>query len=302
MRWLAGITLGLLLLFQAGNCYAGDISLAWDPNSETDLGGYKIYYKIGSSGPPYNGTGATEGSSPINVGNITEFTVRDLMNGIEYFFVATAYDTEVPSLESGYSNEVLAVPEGSSDTTPPGITTGFEIDDIQFIQIPEPEPVLETLVSGPGDIWDAAYDPTWVYQQVSGDFDVSIKLTADDINVPWEMAGILFETGPETDTVLLCLQASNSYGLHFQRRDTVNNNSVTFDTDGNGVSPCWLRMKRIGEVFTCYYATSEGHWIEILVSSGALSSSVDGILGVVALHPDGDQFTVYFERLSGWND
>jgi hypothetical protein len=79
--------------------------LAWDPNSEPDLAGYKLYYKTESSGPPYDGTGAIEGDSPIDVENETEFTVTGLTNGETYFFVVSAYDTE--SLEGEYSNEVF---------------------------------------------------------------------------------------------------------------------------------------------------------------------------------------------------
>ena len=43
--------------------YAEDVTLIWNANTEPDLAGYKVYYKTGSSGVPYNGTGATEGSS-----------------------------------------------------------------------------------------------------------------------------------------------------------------------------------------------------------------------------------------------
>jgi len=209
--------------------------------------------------------------------------------------VATAYNTELN--ESDYSNEVYGqINPDIPDTIPPDAPYNLVVTVVL-----EPiESIIEMLMSGSGDIWDDIYTPTWTYQEISGDFDVSIKLIADEIDTPWEMAGILFETSQGTDTVLLCLQSSSSYGFHFQRRDTVNNDSATSDTSGNGVSPCWLRMKRIDEVFTCYYAITEGSWIEIPALAGSLFSLVDGDLGVVALHPDGDQFTIYFERILGW--
>ena len=81
-----------------------DVSLSWDPNTDSNLAGYKIYYKSGSFGPPYDGTGANEGDSPIDVGDVTEFTLTGLTDGATYFFVVTAYATQ--DLESGYSNEV----------------------------------------------------------------------------------------------------------------------------------------------------------------------------------------------------
>ena len=96
----------LIILFLAFPASSGAISviLEWDPNTETDLEGYKVYYNTGSGGPPYNGTGAVEGSSPVDVKNVTTFTLTGLSNVESYYFVVTAYDTE--GLESGYSNEV----------------------------------------------------------------------------------------------------------------------------------------------------------------------------------------------------
>ena len=80
--------------------------MQWDPNTETDLAGYKIYYKTEFSGPIYDGTGALEGDSPIDIGDITEFTLHGLLDGADYFFAVTAYNFE--ALESTYSNEVGA--------------------------------------------------------------------------------------------------------------------------------------------------------------------------------------------------
>jgi hypothetical protein len=84
-----------------------DITLEWNANTESDLSGYRVYYKTGSSGPLYNGTGALEGNSPIEIGIITEFTLHGLLDGEVYFFAVTAYDVE--GLESNYSDEVDAL-------------------------------------------------------------------------------------------------------------------------------------------------------------------------------------------------
>ena len=59
-----------------------------------------------TSGPPYNGTGAEEGPSPVTVGNLTTKTLTGLTNGQAYFFTVTAHDTA--GFESDYSNEVVS--------------------------------------------------------------------------------------------------------------------------------------------------------------------------------------------------
>jgi hypothetical protein len=72
---------------------SGMAKLTWDPNTESDLGGYKVY------------AGTTPGSysSPIDVGKLTSFEVINLESGKTYYFAVTAYNTS--GQESGYSNE-----------------------------------------------------------------------------------------------------------------------------------------------------------------------------------------------------
>jgi len=107
----------LLILLFSSLAWAEPVTLEWDPNSETNLAGYKIYYKVGSSGEPYNGIGAAEGDSPVDVGNVTTYILHGLTDGLTYF-VVTAYDTE--DHESDYSNEVSTqVGPEVPDTTPP---------------------------------------------------------------------------------------------------------------------------------------------------------------------------------------
>lgn len=80
-----------------------DVTLAWDPSTST-VDGYRVHYKADDQGgPPYDGTGALEGNSPVTVGKATGFTLHGLDPGRIYYFAVTAY---IGGLESGYSNEV----------------------------------------------------------------------------------------------------------------------------------------------------------------------------------------------------
>jgi hypothetical protein len=72
-----------------------EVTLEWDPNSETDLAGYRIHY----------GTSSGNYTARKDVGNLVTCTVTDLTPGVTYYFAATAYNAS--GLESGYSNEVI---------------------------------------------------------------------------------------------------------------------------------------------------------------------------------------------------
>jgi hypothetical protein len=78
------------------NTTVAQVALTWDPNTEPDLAGYKLY--VGTASGVYTTT--------IDVGNMTTHTVAGLQPGATYYFVVTAYNTS--GLESGFSNEVSA--------------------------------------------------------------------------------------------------------------------------------------------------------------------------------------------------
>lgn len=82
------------VFFNPGESKAEQVTLAWDPNTEADLAGYRIH--LGTASEAYN--------TVIDVGNQTNFTVTNLNRGTTYFFSVTAYNTQ--GYESDYSNEV----------------------------------------------------------------------------------------------------------------------------------------------------------------------------------------------------
>jgi len=91
------------------------LTLAWDPNPERDVAGYKIY----------SGTSSRSYSKVYDAGKFTSLTIAnsDLRAGTTYYFAAKAYNTS--GLASGFSNEVsYKVPASTSTgTTLPSIGT-----------------------------------------------------------------------------------------------------------------------------------------------------------------------------------
>lgn len=102
----------LFLLFATPSLFAAQATLSWNPNSESDLAGYKVYY--GNSSGTYH--------TSVDAGNQTSYTVPNLKEGDPYFFAVTAYD--LSGNESGYSNEVSYDVPIPPDTTPPADPTG----------------------------------------------------------------------------------------------------------------------------------------------------------------------------------
>jgi hypothetical protein len=118
-----------LLAFFPRICTAEGVTLAWDENAEPNVAGYRVYYRIGSSGSRvlsrYNGTDIENGNSPIDLpvyedNNLDPRFVEMDLNGLDenqdYYFVVTAYSTE--GLESAASNEASLVRAVTTNDSP----------------------------------------------------------------------------------------------------------------------------------------------------------------------------------------
>lgn len=93
----------------------GAFTLTWDPNPESDIEGYRVYYDIDSS-YPWEGSGADQGDAGIDVGNVTEFDLTGLPLDT-YYFTVRAYDNG--GAEGWFAREVSASPVGSGPTPTP---------------------------------------------------------------------------------------------------------------------------------------------------------------------------------------
>jgi hypothetical protein len=84
----------LLIPLSVQNVHGADVTLAWDPNPEANLKGYRVYY--GSASGNY--------TFMVDAGNCTSLTISGLEAGKTYYFAATAYGPA--GEESGMSHEL----------------------------------------------------------------------------------------------------------------------------------------------------------------------------------------------------
>ena len=130
----------------------GSVTVAWDANTEPDLAGYKIYVgktsrfatqidvigKWCDENEPKNEKCVEEWleicktedkachsmlygyDTVIEVGNVLEYTITGLEEGVTYFLAATAYDTD--DNESAFSKELVHTPDYSKPKTASGFS------------------------------------------------------------------------------------------------------------------------------------------------------------------------------------
>lgn len=143
--------------------HAASLTLAWDPSPSQDAIGYKLYYKTGSS-TAFDGTGAAQGDSPIDLGNRLSVNLDNLADGTRYTFTATSYNSS--GEESPFSNVVtMTTPSGVTDpvVTDPGTTDPGTTDPVVTDPGTTDPGTTDPVVSDPGTTSpepDSNYVPT----------------------------------------------------------------------------------------------------------------------------------------------
>ena len=101
----------LAILAIAGIAQAATVQVTWNPNTEEDLAGYRLY--VGEASGQYG--------EPVDVGNVTGHVMEITpQHGAMYYFALTAYDTS--GNESGYSDEATCfVPDSGAPKKPTGL-------------------------------------------------------------------------------------------------------------------------------------------------------------------------------------
>lgn len=167
----------------------------------------------------------------------------------------------------------------------------------------------QVTVSGSGtDIWNAADDFQYAYVDLTGNFDVSVRVTSLTTNNTdgWTKAGIMVRGNVNTDgaSPYGLVAATSGNGISWQGRNVAgtlgNQSGITYAT------PIYLRLTRNGDIFNGYYSTNGIDWT-IMAGSGeiaqdytmALTDPVYVGLAVTA-HAAGSLATAVFDNLSGF--
>jgi hypothetical protein len=91
----------LVLCLMTVSAHARSLALAWEPNSEEDVVGYKLHY----------GTESGNYTAVLNLGTELACSLHDLPENTTYYFAVTAYNSF--GIESDFSEELSwAVPAG----------------------------------------------------------------------------------------------------------------------------------------------------------------------------------------------
>lgn len=117
-------------------------------------------------------------------------------------------------------------------------------------------------VTGDGtDIYGTSDSFQFAYQSASGDATITVRVATQQNTDVWAKAGVMFRAslGANVPEVSILSTPTSTNGATFQYRLTAGGGSTSINLGGSG-TPRWLRLSRVGDVFTGSTSTDGVAW------------------------------------------
>lgn len=154
-----------------------------------------------------------------------------------------------------------------------------------------------TVNASGADIFGTADEFRYVNQAVSGDCDIKVRVASLQYADGWAKAGVMIRETLNADSKHAMMVVTPGNGASFQYRANTAGSS-DHNTPGDGVSaPCWVRLTRIGNLFTGYKSSDGSTWTQVSSTTIAMGTNVY-VGAAVTSHNDSVLCTATLENLT----
>ncbi|HWI58430.1 MAG TPA: hypothetical protein VNZ22_14495, partial [Bacillota bacterium] len=167
--------------------------------------------------------------------------------------------------------------------------------------------------AGGGDIWNAADGMHFVYQPISGNFDVAVRVTGLRMADAWSKAGLMLRADLDATSRNYLIATTPSAGnnlLTMQWRPDKNVATLSLPDNMRPrpslIPNAWLRITRADQVFSFYYGTNGTDWVTFYTTNEVATPYPSSVYVGLATtsHNNGNSLTnttgAYFQDLTGF--
>ncbi len=245
----------------------GGVTLKWTASTDATLKGYKVYSSSSASGTyalltstPIAATTFNDTKATIGAATFYRVTAVDASSGLESAPV-TASATAVAAPAPLSSIDIGATPGGGTTVVTPG--TDYNVT-----------------AGGPG-VTDVSDGFRFLYAQQTGDFDVKVQVQSITVAGNFATAGIMARSTLDANAANVYISATPA---NFRFKDRPTAGATTTVTAGGTPSypNVWVRLQRVGNLFTGYTSTDGVHWTTMSSVTVVLPATIDLGLAVAS--------------------
>jgi endoglucanase Acf2/chitodextrinase len=123
------------------------------------------------------------------------------------------------------------------------------------------------------DIWGTQDQFRFMHQTLTGDGQITARVTALEATDPWAKAGVMMRATLSANSANALVAVTGGNGTAFQRRPTAGASSS--HTGGPaGAAPTWVRLVRSGDLFSAYVSGNGSQWTLVGTQTLAMPSTL----------------------------
>ncbi len=155
-----------------------------------------------------------------------------------------------------------------------------------------------TVRASGADIWGTRDEFRFVRGSLSGDGEITARVDSVSATNAWTKAGVMIRETLSSQSRYAYMLVSSSQGVDFQRRLSTGGSAGSSGTiDRVPRAPYWVRLRRIGNVFTAYVSADGLAWRQQGSVTITMGASVYAGLAVTS-HRDGTLATAVFSNVT----
>lgn len=137
-----------------------------------------------------------------------------------------------------------------------------------------------TITASGTDVWMAADGFHFVYQPVNGDGTIVARVASLSAANEWTKAGVMVRGALTPDAVHAFCCVTPGQGAAFQRRLTAAAESLHTGFDTPVSAPYWVKLVRVGDVFTGFVSADGKEWKQVGTESATVPVPKDAFWGI----------------------
>ncbi len=248
-----------------------------------------VWLKLVRQGQIFNGYYSSDGVNWTSLGSYTVGMPTTALVGL----AVTSHSTTASSTAT-FANVSL-----SAAAAPTPLPTGWSNVDIGAPTLAGSTIYSNGVftVTGSGsDIFNQSDQFQFASIGTSGNSTIIAQVTGQTYNNPWAKAGVMFRATDDADSAFVDLVITPGEGISFQSRD-VAGDWAAHTTNTPFTGPVWLKIVRVGNVFTGYYSANGTTWTSVGSYTVTMAANVNAGLAVTSANVDASN-TATFANVS----
>lgn len=117
---------------------------------------------------------------------------------------------------------------------------------------------------GGADIFGTSDAFYFLSQSYAGDARITARVSSQDRTDPWAKAGVMVRSSSAANAANAFMAVTPLNGVPWQTRATDGGSTSTTNSGtASFTAPCWLRLTRTGNTFTCHRSTDGTNWAQL---------------------------------------